>query len=290
MSLWKIAWRSIQQRSLASSLTAVSMALGVMLVVAVLIAGSIVHDSFSIGNRLGYNIVVGAKGGRLDLLLNSVYYLSRPIENIPWSYYKAFLPAGAHKDGKPGEFDGYIREGDPDPDARGLAIPICLGDYLGDETAAFRVVGTTPDMFTKLLKSKFSDGEAYKTSDFATAVIGAEVARHLHLKVGGDVVPMHGGVGGEKHMPFKITGILERTGTPVDRAAFVNIEGFFLIPDHAKGHVEPVAEPGKPEPKEEMLTTPVPEEQREVTAVLLRTASIDGDPASDRSDSSRLNW
>ena len=95
-------------------------------------------------------------------------------------------------------------------------------------------------MFTKLLKSKFSDGEVYKTSDFATAVVGAEVARHLHLKVGDDVVPMHGGVGGEKHMPFKITGILERTGTPIDRAAFVNIEGFFLIPDHAKGHVEEV--------------------------------------------------
>ena len=51
----------------------------------------IVQNSFSTGNRLGYNIVVGAKGGRLDLLLNSVYYLSRPIENIPWEYYKEFL-------------------------------------------------------------------------------------------------------------------------------------------------------------------------------------------------------
>ena len=53
------------------------------------------QNSFSSGNRLGYNIVVGAKGGRLDLLLNSVYYLSRPIENIPWEYYKEFLPASA---------------------------------------------------------------------------------------------------------------------------------------------------------------------------------------------------
>ena len=47
-------------------------------------------------------------------------------------------------------------------------------------------------------------------------------------------------------MPFKITGILDRTGTPVDRAAFVNMEGFFLIPDHAKGHVEEEHKPGEP--------------------------------------------
>jgi putative ABC transport system permease protein len=277
MSLWKIAWRSIQQRTLASSLTAVSMALGVMLVVAVLVAGNIVHDSFSIGNRLGYNIVVGAKGGRLDLLLNSVYYLSRPIENIPWEYYEEFLPASAHK--KAGKYAGYVREDDPNEKARGLAIPICLGDFLGDETESFRVVGTPPEMFTKLLKSKFSSGEVFKESDFATAVVGAEVARHLQLKVGDDVVPMHGGIGGEKHMPFKITGILERTGTPSDRAAFVNIEGFFLIPDHAKGHVEETPVPGQPEEKEEMLTTPLPEDKREVTAVLILTASVGGDPA-----------
>ena len=190
MSLWKIAWRSIQQRTLASSLTAVSMALGVMLVVAVLVAGSIVHDSFSIGNRLGYNIVVGAKGGRLDLLLNSVYYLSRPIENIPWAYYKEFLPASAHKDGKKGKYSDYVLADDPDEKTRGIAIPICLGDFVGDEKAAFRVVGTTPEMFTKLLKSKFSSGDVFKQSDFATAVLGSEVARHLNQKVGDNIVPI----------------------------------------------------------------------------------------------------
>jgi putative ABC transport system permease protein len=278
MSLWKIAWRSIQQRSLASTLTTISMALGVMVVVTVLVAGSIVQNSFSTGSRLGYNVVVGAKGGRLDLLLNAVYYLSRPIENIPWDYYKDFLPASAHKNGKKGQFSDYILADDPDPQTRGLAIPICLGDYLGDATAAFRVVGTTPEMFTKLLNSKFKSGEVYKTPDFTTAVLGAEVARHLNLKVGDDVVPMHGGVGGEKHIPFKITGVLARTGTPVDRAAFVNIEGFFLIPDHAKGHVEEKPVPGQPEAKEEMLKTPLPEDQREVTAILVRTAAIEGAP------------
>ena len=263
MTLIKIAWRSIQQRSLASLLTGLSMALGVSLVVAVLVAGQIVDKSFRAGNGLGYNVIIGAKGGRLDLLLNTVYYLNRPIENIPWDYYKQFLHAGDRwGEGKDGEFAADVN----------MAIPLCLGDVLG-EAGQYRVVGTTPEMFTDLLHSTFSSGECFKQSDFRAGVIGSEVARTEHLKVGDSFKPAHG-VGGEKHMPFKITGILDRTGTPNDRAAFVNIEGFFLIPDHARGHVEEEHKPGEKEanPEDEVLDKPLPEDQREVTAVLVRTA------------------
>ena len=263
MNLWKIAWRSIQQRSLASLLTAMSMALGVALVVAVLVIGQTVEKSFQSGNALGYNLIVGAKGGRLDLLLNTVYYLNRPIENIPWDYYQEFLHANERSDHQDGKYAKDVE----------LAIPVCLGDVVG-EAGQYRVVGTTPEMFSKLLHSKFSSGENFKQAEFTTAVIGADVAKHLDLKVGDSFSPQHG-VGGEKHMPFKIVGILSRTGTANDRAAFVNMEGFFLIPDHAKGHVE---EPhtGKEEPEDEVLKQPLPEDQREVTAVLIRTASLGG--------------
>ena len=78
ISLWKIAYRSIQQRSLASALTAVSMALGVMLVVAVLLIYGIVNDSFRNNSSLGYNVIVGAKGSKLQLVLNTVFHLSSP--------------------------------------------------------------------------------------------------------------------------------------------------------------------------------------------------------------------
>ena len=103
MSVWKIAWRSIQQRALASSLTGLSMALGVMLVVAVLVIHGAIDRSFLNNSGLGYNIVVGAKGGRLDLVLNSVYYLSRPIENIPYTYYLEFTQ---------GKFASNVANGD----------------------------------------------------------------------------------------------------------------------------------------------------------------------------------
>lgn len=93
MSLWKIAWRSIQQRGVASALTAISMALGVMLVVAVLAVHGVIKQSFTNDDALGYNVIVGAKGAGLQLTLNSVYYLSQPIENVPYDFYLDFLPA-----------------------------------------------------------------------------------------------------------------------------------------------------------------------------------------------------
>ena len=281
MSLWKIAWRSIQQRALASALTAVSMALGVMLVVAVLIASVIVERSFESGNNLGYNLIVGAKGGRLDLLLNTVFYLNRPIENIPWSYYQEFLPADKRHDGKKGEFADYVA----------LAIPECLGDYV-ENSGEFRVVGTMPEMFTELPRyreprnedgslakcpEQFAEGRCFRQDEFTAAVLGAEVARKLNMKVGEEFQPSHGiGPSAEKHMPFQIVGILKRTGTPNDRAAFINQEGFFLIPDHARGHVEEERKPGDPE--DEVLKTPLPDDQREATAVLICTQSDNGAP------------
>ena len=80
MSLWKIAWRSIQQRGLASSLTGMSMALGVMLVVAVLVIHGTINDSFLNNSSLGYNVLVGAKGGRLELDFEALYLGSERLD------------------------------------------------------------------------------------------------------------------------------------------------------------------------------------------------------------------
>ena len=152
MSKWKIAWRSIQQRALASSLTAISMALGVMLVVAVLVIHGVIEKSFLNNSALGYNIVVGAKGGRLDLVLNTVYYLARPVENIPYSYYQEFTE---------GKYKAYVDK----------AIPICLGDMYQD----FRVIGTTPAMFNDLdyggHKYEFAAGRNFEPDEYYLSLI-----------------------------------------------------------------------------------------------------------------------
>lgn len=220
MSLWKIAWRSIQQRALASWLTAISMALGVSLVVTVLVIHQVVDSSFR-RSAQGYDMIVGAKGGQLELVLNTTYYIGRPVENIPYKSFKEFLPGGL--------YETSVEK----------AIPICMGDnYQG-----FLVIGTVPERFTDLKylddrPYQFAEGRNFQANNFYEAVIGAQVARKTGLKVGDELKPTHGtGKDGHQHRPFKVAGVLAQTGTPVDRAAYVNLEGFYHLEGHAR-HVK----------------------------------------------------
>lgn len=337
MNLFLIAWRSIQQRGLASALTALSMALGVLLVVIVLAIHGVVSESFN-SSSLGYNLIVGAnKGGKLQLTLNTVYYLSQPVENIPYDYYLEFTPAAQRATAQrhsirsqvvatewdtidtsgsvPTGFGGLsglaeavthvalrqeaVDRLDHERAGRfslftGIAIPVCLGDYFGQ----FRVVGTTPDMFDKLTYGpaadrhyEFAAGRNFQhwsaEHGYFEAVVGATVAREMHVEVGQEISPAHGDPEGEGHeRKFTVVGILKPSGTPNDRAVFINMEGFYLMEDHAK----PLPEPEETEPTsnstEESATStpavhspttgelePLPIEQREVTAILVRTAN-----------------
>ena len=97
MNVLKIAWRSIQHRGFGSLLTILSMALGVTMVVAVLSIHGVVSESFKNNNSFGYNVLVGARGGGLQLTMNTVYYLSAPVENIPYEYYLAFCDTGTRE-------------------------------------------------------------------------------------------------------------------------------------------------------------------------------------------------
>ena len=91
MNLIQIAWRNFCHRSLSSVLTTVSLSLGVGLVVLVLSVYGVISEAFTRNASVGYNLVVGPKGSPLQLTLNSVFYLSQPIENLPYSEYMEFL-------------------------------------------------------------------------------------------------------------------------------------------------------------------------------------------------------
>src|SRR2546423_7516695 len=65
--------------------------IGVMIIVALLSIPGVISQSYHNNASLGYNITVGAKGGREQLTLNTVFYLSQPVENIPYTYYLEFL-------------------------------------------------------------------------------------------------------------------------------------------------------------------------------------------------------
>ncbi|MGB7345913.1 MAG: FtsX-like permease family protein [Pirellulaceae bacterium] len=285
MSLLQIAWRNFCHRSLSSILTTLSLALGVGLVVIVLSAYGIITEAFERNAQSGYNLVVGpSKGSALQLTLNSVYYLSQPNENIDYTKFMEFYfqedrarmvrkyggdPALGERDG---QYAGYIGKG-------GFAIPLALGDYLGE----FRVVGTTPEFFEKLRMGpeldetfRFADGRALKEHSveysYFESVLGSRVAKEQNLKVGDTYNPSHSVPGGEGHgQAFTVVGVLEPTGTPNDRAAFVNLEGFYLLDKHSlpltgDEIMEPPTEAFEDAEGHMPLTIP----QREVTSVLIK--------------------
>jgi putative ABC transport system permease protein len=279
MSLLGIAWRSIRQRLLTSGLTALSLALGVALVVATLVIGGVVRDAFASGQGLGYNLIVGAKGSPLQLVLNSVYLVSKPVENISWDFYEEFLPASASSKEADGKFAGSVA----------LAVPICMGDYY----KSFRVVGTNAAYFDKLTVGDdrnfaFASGRNFRDDEFFGAVLGISVAHKLGLSVGDTIAPTHGADDGLVHDPFTITGILARTDTPVDRGVYVNMEGFYLQEGHSKpagdGASKEITEGGAADEHhdesghEHGQHKPLPYAQREVTAILVQTASPGGMP------------
>lgn len=262
MSLWKIAWRSIQQRSLASLLTAISMALGVMLVVAVLVIYSVVNHAFHRGGE-GYDLIIGPpKGSNLDLVFTSIFYVGQPISTLPYSVYHDL-------------YDGHIGGSKVR-----MAVPICLGDMYQDK----RVVGTTPAMFDELTyydnhKYEFAEGQNFGDNDFFAAVAGAAAAKQTGLKVGDKFRPTHeiGAKSDDKHGAFTVVGILKPTGTPNDNALFVNIEGFYRVGGHA-GKAGAALTENKPEAKPEGHHDEhaghdeheeIPESKKQVSAVLV---------------------
>lgn len=259
MSLWKVAWRSILQRSLVSMLTVVSMGLGVALVVAVLVVYGVVEQSFHRGGE-GYDLIVGAKGGKEALVLNTVFYLGQPVGNIPYTVYERLTenkygPVETTKDGET------------------KVIPVCMGHtYQG-----FRVIGTIPEMFTALTyrgdkKYQFAEGRNFKAENRFEAVMGAIAAYRTRALLGESIKVVHGGEGGRTHEEsFKVVGVLAPTGTPVDRAVFVNMLGFQDI-HHAEGAAEDAKhERSKSHPKasKQKKHDEYGDQMEEITAVLV---------------------
>jgi len=122
MSLFAIAWKSVRQRLLASSLTGLSVALGVALMVAVLNINGVFSRLFS-QNSVGYDLVIGPKGSQWQLILNTIFRVDTPIAKLPWRFYQQVAER-------------------PDIAA---AIPLAVSDTT--EVGDFPIVATTKDFF-----------------------------------------------------------------------------------------------------------------------------------------------
>jgi len=217
MPLWKIAYRSIQFRSVSSILTAFSMSLGVAIVVTVIVIHGVLDSSFK-RSAQGYDLIVAAKGSPLDVVLSTVFYLREPVGEVPESYLRMF---------RTGQYSHLIEE----------AIPISIGHHF----RGVPIIGTAPDFFTKLKymgdqSYRFADGKNIQYGEDFTAVIGSRASRRTGLRVG-DIFQPEAAQDADcgEHEPFEVVGILAPTGTPNDNAIFVNIDGFYDM--HGHGHI-----------------------------------------------------
>jgi putative ABC transport system permease protein len=209
MTLFRIAWLSLLNRRASGLLTAIAIGISVALLLAVEKIRSETRTSFA-ATISGTDLIVGARGGAVQLLLYAVFRIGEPTANIRW---ESFRMIAEH------------------PQVA-WAVPISLGD----SHRGFRVVGTTADYFERY---RFGAGRALRFAagrSFAEpleAVLGAEVAARLGHRVGDSIVLTHGvarvGLQHHEEHPFRIVGILERSGTPIDQAVHVPLEGISAI-------------------------------------------------------------
>jgi len=218
VNLATIAWKNVRQRALASSLTAFSVALGVMLMVLVLVIYGLLESTFN-QQAINYDLIVGPKGSPLTLVLSTVYHVSPPIENLPYQFYL-----------------------DLKKDKRvDVAIPVAMGDVT--EQGSFPIVGTIPEFFA----IDYAPGRPFRAKGTAfhqpfDAFIGARVAIENGWDIGTKLKLRHGGADGD-HVhdeEFTVVGVLEATGTPHDKTVYVHIEGFYQISGHDKPLIEAI--------------------------------------------------
>ena len=209
MAILQLALKSLWNRRFTAGLTLLSITLSVALLLGVERLRNESRSSFA-NTISGTDLIVGARSGSIQLLLYSVFRIGNPTNNIDWQSYQTIIQ---HPNVK-------------------WSIPITLGD----SHHGFRVMGTTPDYFKhyrygRARPLQFQSGVPF--ADVYDAVLGAEVAQQLGYKLGQQIVIAHGAgkVSLIKHdnKPFSVVGILNKTGTPVDRTVHVDLRGIEAI-------------------------------------------------------------
>jgi putative ABC transport system permease protein len=194
MNIFKLSWKNILAKPLNSIMSVLLFALSIGLITFL----TLFNHQFKKGlenNLAGIDLVIGAKGSPLQLILNSMYHIDAPTGNIAIGEAAPFL--------------------NPKHPLLSGSIPLSLGDSYG----AFRIVGTTPSIF-KFYSATQVEGDIYK-NDF-DVVTGSGVADKLHLHIGDEFYSTHGlevnpDLAHDHGHPFEVKGILQPTGTVLDQ-------------------------------------------------------------------------
>lgn len=250
MNLVKLSWKYLTFRPLSTSLNVFLLALGLAIITVLLL----IQDQFEKKmnqDAAGIDLVVGAKGSPLQLILAGVYHIDFPTGNIPMDEAQKLSRNRLVKN----------------------IIPLAMGDnYQG-----FRIVGTNHD-YPALYEAKLQSGKLWEKP--FEVVLGAEVAEKSDYKGGDEFVGSHGiSVGSHEHdaNKFKVVGVLEEKGNVLDRLILTSVESIWYT--HDEGEVsEPTDSTANHEDHDEVnfqesvATTGFPKtiHQRDLTTLLIQ--------------------
>lgn len=249
----KLAWRNLWFKPLNTILSIILLTASVAIISLLILLQEQFEKQFS-SNIDGVDVVLGAQGSPLQLILSSVYQVDSPTGNISYSEAKTWMK------------HPFVKS----------AIPLAFGDnYRG-----FKIVGTTPDYLEKY-GATVSQGKIFQ-KDFEV-VIGSEIAKKLNIKVGDKFFGSHGDAAeGEVHEEFAyhVSGIASPTGKVIDNLILCTIPSVWAMhephehaeeenPEHGKeGHIH--FEGDEHEHHDHETAAEVPEHAQEITAVLIK--------------------
>lgn len=235
MNLARLSLAYLKARPLNTTLNLVLLALGVGTITLLALANHQIEERMGRDAR-GIDLVAGAKGSPMQLILSAVFHLDAPTGNIPLVEAKKLAQHRA------------VRR----------AIPLALGDSF----RGFRIVGTTHD-YVAHYGGELAVGRLWEGP--MEAVLGAEAARATGLSVGGKFVGSHGfAEGGDEHgeFPYQVVGVLKPTGTVLDRLVLANVESVWFVHTHPERHDDPKS-----------VLAQLREDEQEVTALLIQYAT-----------------
>ncbi|WP_310554889.1 FtsX-like permease family protein [Flavobacterium sp.] len=200
----KLAWRNIWFKPLNTILSIILLASSVAIITVLILLQKQFEEQFS-KNADNIDLVLGAKGSPLQLVLSSVYQVDAPTGNINYKEAQIWMK------------NPFVK----------TAIPLAFGDnYLG-----FKIVGTTPTYLNQF-NSKVQSGKIFDKN--FEVVVGSEIAKKLNIKVGDSFFGSHGDTKeGEKHEENKyiVVGIASVTGKVIDNLILSNIESVWAMHD-----------------------------------------------------------
>lgn len=218
MNLLQLSWKNLLHKPLTTFLSILLFALGVGLISLLFLLDKQLQDNFE-KNLAGIDLVIGAKGSPLQLILSSMYHIDAPTGNISIKEIRPFL--------------------NPKHPLIKQAIPLSMGDsYRG-----YRIVGTTQNI-VELYDAKIAEGKIWERNFDVT--IGGGIAEKEGLKVGDSFKSSHGFIEDEDLAhddaeAFRVVGILEPTGAVIDQLILTTPQSFWLVHeshDHDHGEEE----------------------------------------------------